>query len=39
MAAPPFPEYSTTVDPPMAQAEPVNAQVVGMPPAATAVLS
>ena len=39
MAAPPFPEYSTTADPPMAQAEPVNAQVVGMPPAATAVLS
>ena len=37
MAAPPFPEYSTTADPPMAQAEPVNAQVVGMPPAATAV--
>ena len=37
MAAPPLPEYSTTADPPMAQAEPVNAQAVEMPPAATAV--
>ena len=40
MAAPPFPEYRTTADPPpppMAQAEPVNAQAVGVPPVATAV--